>query len=184
LVDRELYVGIDISVESVDHLNTVYSLYANMKAVVADVTDPCFPELLPYDFDTAISVNVFEHLEDDLSTLHNVRAVMSSGKIVLVVPAYDWLYGSMDRSIGHYRRYTKKSMAALLAAAGLNCIKLKYLNSLGALGWFVNGCLLRQTVPPFGQLKFINILVPFVKRFEQSINIPFGISLLSVAQVE
>ncbi len=183
LINRELYVGIDISEESVAHAMDVYGSYPNMHVCLADVTDTTFGDLRHFDIDTVFSLNVFEHIEDDITALRNARRVLRpGGTLILVVPAHDWLYGTMDRSIGHYRRYNKQKMAGRLSQAGLTCITQRYINALGSIGWLINGKILRQDVPPTGQLHFFNRLVPLLKRLERSMDMPFGISLLTVAR--
>jgi hypothetical protein len=88
----------------------------------------------------------------------------------------------MDRAIGHYRRYDKGTMGRKLAETGLSTVMQKYINALGAVGWFVNGRILRQQVPPSGQLRSFNHLVPLIRRVEGAVDTPFGISLLAVAR--
>ena len=182
LSDRELYVGTDVSSESVATVVETFASHPNMRACVADVTDRRFNDLAHFNFDTVISLNVFEHIEDDVLALQNTRKVLQpGGKVILVVPAHDFLYGTMDRSIGHYRRYSKDRMLDALSQAHLTCTEQKYINTLGALGWLVNGRILRKEVPPAGQLRSFNHLVPLLKRVERSVSMPFGISLLTVA---
>jgi SAM-dependent methyltransferase len=183
LIDREIYVGSDVSQESVACVAEAYSDYPNMHAYVADVTDPGIGDLAHFNFDTAVSLNVFEHIENDVLAMRNVRKLLQpGGTLILVVPAHDWAYGPMDRSIGHYRRYNKQKMASALSQAGLTCMTQKYINALGALGWFASGRILRREVPPSGQLRLFNRLVPLLKHLEQSVNMPFGVSLLTVAR--
>ena len=121
LLDRDLYVGVDISVSSVKYLNEKYKLFPSIHAELISVTDENLANLRHYEFDTVISVNVLEHIEDDLGAVKNIREVMENGKAILVVPAHKWLYGSMDKHIGHYRRYSKNSMQELLDAAQMKC---------------------------------------------------------------
>ena len=73
-------------------------------------------------------------------------------------------------------------MAHKLELAGFVIEKQFYLNVLGVLGWFVNGRLLGQTVPPSGQLEWFNRLVPFLKWIERRIRPPIGLSLVSIAR--
>ena len=177
LTDRELYVGTDLSSESVAAVIETFSSLPNMRAYVADVTDSTFTELAHLNFDTVISLNVFEHIEDDVLALQNTRKVLQpDGKLILVVPAHDSLYGTMDRSIGHYRRYSKRRMIDTLSHARLTCVRQRYINAFGALGWLVKRANSRQEVPPSGQLRSFNHLVPLLKRLERSVNMPFGIS--------
>ena len=185
LTDRALYVGTDLSPESVAHVNRLYQAQPNMQACVADVAGADFLALGRFEIDTIFSLNVLEHIEDQVQALRQARAVLQpGGRLILVVPAHDWLYGSMDRAIGHYRRYDKQTMAALFEEVGLRSLELKYLNALGALGWYTNGRIRRQETPPSGQLHLFNRLVPLLKRFERAVPVPFGVSLLAVATLE
>ena len=185
LRDRELYIGIDSCGESVSVLQTQYVNDSNMKFLCMDVTDPSVDGLGNHRLDTVVSMNVFEHIDDDVIALRQVcRLLQPDGWLVLVVPAHDFLYGTMDRAIGHCRRYTKASMARKMAAAGLRVHEQKYLNALGALGWFVNGRILRQPVPPSNQLRAFNKIVPIVQKMERIVKSPIGISLLTIAKRE
>lgn len=179
----ELYLGTDLSAESVAHVNRLYHDQPHMQARVADVTSPSFLSLAGLQVDTIFSLNVLEHVEDHAEALRNAKAVLEpGGALILVVPAHAWLYGTMDRALGHCRRYSKEAMAALLGEVGLALVKLKYLNALGALGWYVNGRIRRQQTPPANQLRLFNKLVPLVQRMERAAPPPFGISLLAVAR--
>jgi hypothetical protein len=53
---------------------------------------------------------------------------------------------------------------------------------LGAFGWLVNGRLLRRRVPPRGQLRLLNGIIPLCRGVERLCPAPFGVSLLSVAR--
>lgn len=182
LTDRELYLGTDLSPDSVAHVNCLYESYPNVQACVADVTQRSFAALGRFQIDSIFSLNVLEHIEDHVQALAHARAVLQpGGRLILVVPAHEWLYGSMDRAIGHLRRYSKRTMAALLAEVGLHSLRLQYLNALGALGWLVNGRIRKQPTPPAGQLQWFNRLVPLLKRIERAVPVPFGVSLLAVA---
>jgi hypothetical protein len=126
---------------------------------------------------------VLEHIEDDATALSNMAEILcSGGRVIIIVPAHEWLYGTMDSPIGHFRRYTKRTMSQKLERAGFTVEKQFYLNSLGVLGWFVNGRLFRQTVPPSGQLEWFNKVVPLVGWVEKRVRPPVGLSLVSVAQ--
>lgn len=183
LVDSEIIVGIDISVESTEQVRARYSAYPQVKAFAASITDGACLALSQYHFDTAISINVLEHIEDDQQALANTWYLLQPGGVLLlVVPAFNWLYGSMDSSIGHFRRYDKRLLAAKLESVGFQIQSQKYMNGLGAMGWFVNGRLLKHKTPPQGQLRLINSIIPLVQRFESVISPPIGLSLFAVAR--
>ncbi len=183
LLNCELVVGIDISPSSVDYVNSVYAHNSNVQAVQCDVTNPDLLGLKSYHFDTVISLNVLEHIEDDVLALRNMYQLLTpKGRLILIVPAHPYLYGSMDRAIGHYRRYTSHELKQKLSDVGFEVFVQKYLNPIGALGWFVNGRFLHRTVPPDAQLKIFNRLMPFIVALERWIKTPFGLSLLSISR--
>ena len=106
----------------------------NIYAFQADGSSPEFAEFKKFHIDTIFSLNVLEHIEDDRATLINARHILQpGGRLILVVPAHKQLYGTMDRAIGHYRRYDKKMMGALLDSVGLKLEMSKYLNMPGAM---------------------------------------------------
>jgi SAM-dependent methyltransferase len=183
LLDCELVIGIDISESSVDNINSSYAHQDNVQAVQCDVTKPKFLELKSYLFDTALSLNVLEHIEDDILALRNMYEVLvKNGQLILIVPAHPFLFGTMDQAIGHYRRYTAHDLKRKLIEVGFDVCAQKYINPIGAVGWYLNGRFLRRKVPPVGQLKLFNRLMPFVVLVESHITIPFGLSLLSISR--
>ncbi len=183
LLNRDLLCGFDLSAEAVSVVRQQFAGHANLEASVMDITDTAVLRLRERQFDTALSVNVFEHIEDDdLAMKHTCELLQPGGHFILVVPAHHWLYGPMDSSIGHYRRYTKSSARDKLERCGFQVVLQKYVNMLGALGWLVNGRVLRRQVPPRGQLRVLNRLVPMLRRLENWFPAPFGVSVLSVCR--
>lgn len=181
--DRQLYIGIDLSAESVEQVQSRFGHLPNVRAQVADVTAEPFLDLARHRLDSVFSLNVFEHIQDDLGALRNAKQVIvPGGTLVLVVPAHSWLFGTIDVAIGHYRRYDKRALAAMFRELDLELLVHKYLNMAGALGWFTSGRLFRHTVPPSGQLRLFNRLVPLLKRIERTISAPFGVSIMAVGR--
>ncbi len=183
LTDRQLYLGTETSAESIDYVSRAFRSQANMLFAVADATAPGFVDFGRLGIDTVFSLNVFEHIEDHGTALRNAAHVLQpGGRLILVVPAHMALYGSIDRAIGHYRRYDKGMAATLFRQAGLSLVKQKYINALGALGWWANSRLRKEDTPPSGQLRLFNVVVPAIKAVERAVPMPFGISLLTVGQ--
>ncbi|MDP6909752.1 MAG: methyltransferase, partial [Flavobacteriales bacterium] len=95
-------------------------------------------------FDTIICINVLEHIEDDHKALERMRNLLSpGGKLVLLVPQGMWLYGPFDQIIGHFRRYKKYDLKALLENCGFQVPQLFFLNGLGVPGWWFNARVLK-----------------------------------------
>jgi SAM-dependent methyltransferase len=82
-------------------------------------------------FDLAVSLDVIEHLEDDLAALRELRRVVAPGGSLLVtVPAYQWLWSGHDEINHHFRRYTRRSLQRAGEQAGWQQVRTTYFNSL------------------------------------------------------
>ncbi|HEX3519427.1 MAG TPA: methyltransferase domain-containing protein [Solirubrobacteraceae bacterium] len=82
-------------------------------------------------FDLAVSLDVIEHLEDDLAALRELRRVVAPGGSLLVtVPAYQWLWSGHDEINHHHRRYTRRSLQRVAEQAGWHQTRTTYFNSL------------------------------------------------------
>ena len=105
-------------------------------------------------FDTILYVDVLEHIEDDRGELDRAaRHLKPSGVIVVLSPAHQWLFTPFDRAIGHYRRYSKRSIRSL-TPDGTVLVSLKYLDSIGLFASLGNRLLLRKAMPSRAQVAF------------------------------
>ena len=103
-------------------------------------------------------------------------------RLLLLVPAERYLYGTFDRALGHYRRYERRPLHGLLVRSGFTVEKLRYMNVPGILGWFVNGRLLRRELLPKRQLALFNVLAPLFERIEAALPPPRGQSLVAICR--
>lgn len=89
-------------------------------------------QLPDQDFDAIYTLNVLEHIEDDIGVLkHLHRTLRPGGVLVIYVPAFGFLYSEMDRKVGHIRRYTMRELANKVIVAGFHLEQIRYADSLG-----------------------------------------------------
>lgn len=140
LVER--LVAIDVAPEL---LETDSPLPPHVELLVADLSREDFPDRVGRQaFDSAICLNVLEHIEDDAHSLRLIRETLEpGGRLVLQVPAHPALYGDMDALAGHHRRYTRSSLGVVLRGAGFAVQDMAYSNPIGGLGWWLNAKLVR-----------------------------------------
>jgi SAM-dependent methyltransferase len=82
-------------------------------------------------FDLVVSLDVIEHLDDDVGALRELRRVTRPGGALLVtVPAYQWLWSGHDEINHHRRRYSRRTLLAAAEAAGWSCERTTHFNSL------------------------------------------------------
>jgi len=80
-------------------------------------------------FDSILYLDVLEHIEHDREELVKaVERLESGGKLILLMPAFSFLYSNFDKNIGHYRRYTRKSLKRIIPLE-MNLVKCHYLDS-------------------------------------------------------
>src|SRR5688572_22869454 len=81
--------------------------------------DTRFSDLLQ-QFDTVVALNVIEHIQDDEMAISNCKKLLKpGGHLVILVPAFNVLYNLFDEELGHYVRYTSKTLNELLESQAL-----------------------------------------------------------------
>lgn len=103
-------------------------------------------------FDAILYIDVLEHIRDDAAEVESAAGHLSpGGHLIVLSPAHQWLYSPFDARIGHFRRYSRKSLRAL-GPSRLELRRLRYLDSVGLLASAANRWLLRSATPGAGQL--------------------------------
>jgi SAM-dependent methyltransferase len=142
------------------------------------------PFASPAMADSIVLVNVLEHIAEDQTFLNDAYAALTlGGTLLLLVPALPPIYGSLDRAFGHYRRYTKTSLASKLRVAGFGIVRLAYVNLLGIAGWFLTGKVLRRMTLESRHVRWYDQwVIPWLSRLEERWEPPCGQSLIVIAQ--
>jgi nucleoside-diphosphate-sugar epimerase len=104
------------------------------------------------------------------------------GKVVILVPALKMLYNTLDKELGHFRRYNRAELIQKLIRNGFNICHLRYFNLFGILGWFLNGTLLHRRLLSGKQVRIFNKMVPVFIEIEKIVPTFAGQSLIAVGE--
>ena len=185
-LDRERVIASDVEAHYLRELGTKFGRRAPVRVASFHfpLTERDRADLQSERLDTVVCLNVLEHIEDHAATLRDFSAILPpGGHLVLLVPAMPRLYGTLDMNLGHHRRYDRVALTRMLADAGFTVETMRFLNRVGALGWWFNSRVLRRRVLPRGQLALFKWILPFL-RLEQRRPPGFGLSLLALARRE
>ena len=145
-------------------------------------------------FDLICLFDVLEHLEQDVAALAAVKNLLApGGKILLTVPAYQWLWSGHDVFLHHKRRYGVAELLNKIQISGLYPEKMSHFNtflfplavivrlqgrifgSSGASG---------ASVPPAAINKLFKLVFSSERYLLPLFNLPFGVSLLALLSAE
>ena len=138
-------------------------------------------------FDSVVYINVLEHIEQDATELRLATEVLSpTGQVLLVVPAHRWLFSKVDRLSGHFRRYSRSGLAALLRQVGLRPVSIRYFDSVGLLPYLIIYKWLRSTaVSGTNAFLYSRIILPVSRvLYQLSHGRLVGKNLIAVAEVD
>jgi hypothetical protein len=101
---------------------------------------------------------------------------------VVLLPAFQKLFGSLDHELGHIRRYIRSSLSQRMNEAGFKVERAFYFNLVGRFGWWVNARLLKVPRIPVEQIRYFDTLVPIL-RLEDRMPLPIGQSVIAIGVV-
>ncbi len=182
LYGRDLIVATDRETPYLDRLKNYFRRRPGILVERCDLeSDECLA-LAKHNFDTVTLINVLEHTTDDAGALRRAHQLLvPGGRVVIFVPAGKSLHGSMDRGIGHQRRYEKNELTAKLAEAGFAVEHVSFQNRIARLAWYLNSKLLGRGALPSAQSRVFDALVPLFRTLEGD-NPPGGLSLIAVGR--
>lgn len=176
-------VATDISDSSLSVLRSRFSQSPNVEVRYLDLRSVDTSET----FDSTVLINVLEHIHDDRGAVHSLAGLLApGGNCLIYVPALNWLYGDFDRDVGHYRRYSKRRLAAVVREAGLRPIMLRYVNLLAIPAWVSYASKkssLEEARSTSRKLALWNrVGVPLTRAIEHRVPPPIGLNLFCVAR--
>lgn len=171
----------EIALKKADHLYDIRAGYC--------------PDAIPFDgqcFDLICMFDVLEHIEQDIETLIALKPLLSEqGRILITVPAYQWLWGAHDIYLHHKRRYNQKELHKKTLSAGLQPIKISYFNTflfpVAAMvrlkeKIFKSSSACGTAIPRKSLNNVFKCIFSAEKFLLNNINLPFGFSIVGVFQ--
>jgi ubiquinone biosynthesis O-methyltransferase len=141
--------GVDISPKAIE--------LAKQSAKYMNISNVNFTELSNFKknkekYDLIISIEVIEHVPNDLKLLHNLYLMIKKrGYLYLTTPSLNaplyklGLLNNFDKEVGHLRRYNTKSLIIKITTIGFKILKIyreegiirNSLYTIKLLGWLV-----------------------------------------------
>ena len=132
-------------------------------------------------YDSVIFINVLEHIQQDSDAIKKAyKSIRRGGKLIIFVPALQFLYSNFDHSIGHYRRYQKSELTKLAQNANFKLMSCKYFDSLGTILWFIFMKVMGHGLSSRNTYAYDTFVVPWLKKVEKIIPPPIGKNLLLI----
>ena len=184
LIDRELVVATDNYPPCIDYLTSRFGNRLKVPPMLLDASRNIESSLKAYHFDTVVCLNVLEHIEDDLKALSEMhQQLVINGRLVLLVPAFKFLHGTVDQSLGHYRRYNRKNLLPRMKQAGFTIERSFYMNVIGMAGWFWNNRIIKRREESGKQIGiFDRYIAPTAELAERLFPPPIGLSLIAIGR--
>jgi 2-polyprenyl-3-methyl-5-hydroxy-6-metoxy-1,4-benzoquinol methylase len=133
-------------------------------------------------FDTIFLLNVLEHIKDDEKAVQNCKYLLKDGgSLIILVPAYSWLYARLDKALAHYRRYTLRNLKGIFSKQRLTVKAQFYFNGIGIIAWSY-AKVFRLSVVPSTEMKMYNIIVPFAKLVDKIVMHRIGLSAVIIGK--
>jgi glycosyltransferase involved in cell wall biosynthesis len=185
LLDRDRLVLTDSDPTYFRQLQRTYHDWGYVKVTNLDLVKPeANPEAAGFwgTFDSAVCFQVLQHVDDDVAALRTIhRLLKPGGRALLVVPAHQWLYGSLDAEMSHHRRYDARDVRRKLSEAGFEIESLRFLNPVAVPGWWLGSRVLRSNLISDFQLAVFDMFMPLV-RWLARFDLSFGLVMFAVGR--
>ena len=176
-------VGIEPVASFTERFRERLSHMSHVRCLQGFLQDLPKPTIDAERFDTVVSCNVLEHIEDHVAAVRDMSDHLRiGGRVIIFVPAGPLAFGKLDSELGHYRRYTRRGLRQTMEAAGLTWEHGHYSNLVGLVGWWFNSVVLRRKLVPAKQAAAFDKLVPLISAFERMLPLPCGQSVMGVGR--
>ncbi len=132
-------------------------------------------------YDTVVYIDVMEHIENDTEEMHRAACLLNSGgHLIVLSPAHNILYSPFDKAVGHFRRYNREMLAAIVPEE-LQPVRIAYLDSFGLLASGANRLLLKHSMPDLKQIQIWDrFLIPLSVLFDPLLRYRLGKTIIGI----
>ncbi len=180
LPQRERLILSDVDESFVRSLRTRFQPNKAVSVLQINEQENIVDLLADENLDTVVSFNVLEHIEDDAALLRNLITLLAQSKsphtkrIISLVPAHPWAFSSVDKKMGHYRRYSDRMFREAYLRAGVSELNKKnyysrYINLVGLLGWVTNSKLLGREKLGLGSVLAFEKICPAARALDKAL---------------
>jgi glycosyltransferase involved in cell wall biosynthesis len=157
---RLRYVATDINPEHMARLKTRFPQRPNLEVHYCDLTNPA--DFAPFadSMDTVICLNVLEHINDDALGLKNIYSILDhGGRAIVLVPEGMSVFGTIDKALGHFRRYSEDELKTKMEKTGFQVEQIVRFNRVSRPAWFVSGRIIKRTALDVNQMRLYDRFV-------------------------
>jgi SAM-dependent methyltransferase len=156
---------------------------------IKDAPLPALTGIDKHAYDMVAILDVLEHVEEDREALVSIaERLKPGGRILITVPAHPWMWSAHDEVNHHKRRYTRKSLRAVVEAAGLKLEMMSWFNSLlfplaataRAIGRVTGKSDSDDTMPPAAINRLLEGLFGIERYALGRLPFPPGVSLVAI----
>jgi len=179
---RKRYLASDIDEEHLGRLRVRFQNRPNVSFARCDLSRP--EDFAPFEgqADTVICLNVVEHVADDVVAMRNIASALApGGAAIVLVPQDQRIYGTLDKVLGHYRRYSELEVRKLMEATGLVVERVVQFNRATRFPWWFNGRILKREHFGRFQLWMFDRLVWFWRAVDKVLPWP-AVSIIAIGR--
>jgi glycosyltransferase involved in cell wall biosynthesis len=164
---RRTYVATDLDREHLERLSARLSGRPNLEVAPLDASKSEDYEPYRGRMDTVVCLNVLEHIEDDLGALRSMYSALAEGGCaVILVPEGQRLFNSLDKELGHCRRYSEDQLRLRMTETGFAVEAMLRFNRISRPAWWLNGRILKRRTISRTQLKNFDRMVSLFRRID------------------
>jgi len=184
---KEFLLGIDSSNANITNATSL-NQDTPILFMVRDLEHYDYSDVLNLNVDTIFSLDVLEHIQDDVAVIKDFyRVLPRRGRVCIKVPAMPRLYGPMDEASGHYRRYSKTMVKNLARSAGFSVLFIAYMNRIALPVYYLKNKLLMSNdnfSKTFSEpsLRRLNSMMLILQRLDKLSLLPAGLSFCAVLE--